>query len=246
MTTPNTVNLQTILDGPRNAVVKAFLQSAGTQSAVAATATLTFTGAPTAGESFVLNGVTFTARASGATGDEFDIGGNVTTTAANVKAAVNASVTAGVAGVISADNVAGVVTFTAVTAGAAGNSLTLTEGLSNATRTVFAGGADAVGELADQIAVDVSALLGAPSKVHLTRVKSCLRGFDVLLEWEATTDKPILTLTPESGVSELDFRDFGGLPNDAGAGATGDISMTTVGFGATTDAGWVLLEVTKD
>ncbi len=245
MTTPNTVSLQVIHDGPRNAIIKAFLQSAGTQAAVAATATLTFTGAPVAAETFVLNGVTFTARASGASGDEFDIGGTVTLTADAVVAAVNGSASVGVAA-ITASNVAGVVTFTADVAGAAGNSLTLTEALTNATRTIFAGGADAVGELTDQIVVDVSALSGSPGKVHLAKVQSRLRGFDVLLEFEATTDKPILTLTPEL-VDPLEFDGFGGIPNNGGTGVTGDISITTVGFAtAGTDVGWIVLEVTKD
>lgn len=105
-----------------------------------ATATLTFTGVPVAAEAFVLNGVTFTARASGASGNEFNIGGTVTATANNVVAAVNGSASVGVAGLITASNVAGVVTFTADTPGAAGNALTLTEALTNASRTVFAGG----------------------------------------------------------------------------------------------------------
>jgi hypothetical protein len=109
-------------------------------ASVAATATLTFTGAPVADETFVLNGVTFTAKTSGASGDQFNIGGNVTATAAAVVAAVNASVSVGVADVITASNVAGVVTFTADDVGDEGNDLTLTESLTNATRTVFAGG----------------------------------------------------------------------------------------------------------
>lgn len=108
--------------------------------AVKATATLTFTGAPTADETFVVCGVTFTAKDSGASGDQFDIGGSVTATAANVVTAVNASASAGVTGSVLASSSAGVVTFTALVAGTAGNGYVLTESLSNATRVQFAGG----------------------------------------------------------------------------------------------------------
>lgn len=114
------------------------------RNAVAATGILTFTGAPTADETFVLNGVTFTAKDSGATGNQFNIGGSVTLTAAAVVAAVNASTTAGVAGAVTASNVAGVVTFTAIVPGKAGNGFTVADSLTNATVTAanFTGGAE--------------------------------------------------------------------------------------------------------
>lgn len=104
-----------------------------------ATGTLTFTGAPTATETFVIAGVTFTARASGATGNEFNIGGTVTATAANVAAAVNASsdVTD-----ITATSALGVVTFTVDMPGTIGNMIDLSDSLTNATSSNFAGGAN--------------------------------------------------------------------------------------------------------
>jgi hypothetical protein len=108
--------------------------------AVKATATLTFTGAPTADETFVVCGVTFTAKDSGATGDQFNIGADVTETAANVVTAVNASASTDVTGAVVASSALGVVTFTALVAGTAGNGYVLTESLSNASRVDFAGG----------------------------------------------------------------------------------------------------------
>jgi phage tail sheath gpL-like len=108
--------------------------------AVKATATLTFTGAPTADETFVVCGVTFTAKDSGATGDQFNIGANVTATAANVVTAVNASASTDVTGAVIASSSEGVVTFTALVAGTAGNGFVLTESMTNATRVDFAGG----------------------------------------------------------------------------------------------------------
>ena len=106
----------------------------------AATATLTFTDVPTATETFTINGESFEAVASGATGDQFNIGGDAATTAANVATAVNASASAGVADV-TASSAAGVVTFTSDIPGTVGNSMTLAESLSNATAVSFAGGA---------------------------------------------------------------------------------------------------------
>ena len=126
------------------------------------------------------------------------------------------------------------------------NLLTIIDGKRNAVIKAFLASDGASGELTDQVIVDVSALLGAPSKVHITKIQSALRGFDVLLEFDATTDVPILTLTPESGVSDLCFEHFGGLPNNGGAGVTGDITITTTGFTAAGDTGWLLLEVVKD
>lgn len=98
-----------------------------------ATGTLTFTGAPTAAQTFEIGGATFTARDSGAEGDEFNIGATVTETAAAVAAAVNASTTETFTGMVYATSSAGVVTFTSTVPGNFGNLLTLTESLSNAT-----------------------------------------------------------------------------------------------------------------
>lgn len=91
------------------------------------TITLSSTG-PVATNTFTLNGVTFTARASGATGNEFNIGGSLTATAANIAAAINASVSDAVSGVVTASSSAGVVTITANAPGKLGNGNTLAAG----------------------------------------------------------------------------------------------------------------------
>lgn len=109
--------------------------------AVKATATLTIAGDPTAADTFVVCGVTFTARDSGATGDEFNIStGDNTATAAAIAAAVNASASTDVTGAVVASSSLGVVTFTALVAGTAGNGYVLTESMDNTTRVDFAGG----------------------------------------------------------------------------------------------------------
>lgn len=106
----------------------------------ASSGTLTFTGAPSNNQTFSLGGVTFTAKTSGAGANEFNIGGTVTETAANVAAAVNASVSNGVYGQVVATSSAGVVTFSASNMGVPETVITLTESLSNATVATFTGG----------------------------------------------------------------------------------------------------------
>lgn len=111
--------------------------------AVQASGNITFTGLPTATETCSINGVTFTARASGAVANEFNIAGTAAGTATNLAAAINASVTTGIINVVSASANGGVVTITAVEPGLEGNSLgAISDSLTNATSTSWAGGSD--------------------------------------------------------------------------------------------------------
>lgn len=104
-----------------------------------AEATITFTGAPTAAQTMTLNGVTFTARASGATGNEFNIGGSVAVTAANLAAAINASTSVKLLNSVVATSAAGVVTVSARIPGFAGLGFTCANvNLSNTTVADFA------------------------------------------------------------------------------------------------------------
>lgn len=110
-----------------------------------ATATLTFTDQPVADETFVLCGVTFTAKGGDAAGAaEWDLtsGGTAAAdaagNAASVAALVNAHPT--VSAFVTAAAVLGVVTFTVIEPGLAGNGFVLSESLTNATVVTFAGG----------------------------------------------------------------------------------------------------------
>lgn len=120
--------------------VKSTVNIGGTQP----TSTITFTGQPVATETCSINGVTFTARASGAVANEFNIGPTFNETAANLAAAVNASTSAAIQGQIRATVSGGVVTLTAVVPRSGTQGLaTTTETLTNATTSgAFAGGAD--------------------------------------------------------------------------------------------------------
>jgi phage tail sheath gpL-like len=107
-----------------------------TTGAVKGTATITSTGAASNDETHTVCGVTFTAKTSGATGNQWNLSAVVATQAANIAAAINAS--SDLSGIVTATSAAGVVTVTAVAAGAIGNGLEMTESLSNVTISNFA------------------------------------------------------------------------------------------------------------
>lgn len=53
----------------------------------------------------------------------------------------------------------------------------------------------------------------------------------VSLAWDQTTDSPIVSVNPINS-PKAKLVSFGGIPNPKGAGATGDILVTTTGIGA--------------
>jgi len=104
----------------------------------------------------------------------------------------------------------------------------------------FTNTSDGTGESA-VLKVDVSALYGAPSRVKIKRVKYTVSGMVARLLWDATTDATILDL---QGDGEMCFESIGGLYNNAGAGVTGDILLTTVGH-TSGDSYSIILEMVK-
>lgn len=113
-------------------------------SAVAASGTVTCA-AVQAADTVTIGGVTFTAVNGSPTGNQFDMSlATNTLVAADLVRSVNASSTAGVTGCITADNVAGVVTFTAAVPGKIGNAITLAS--SNGTRLAVSGARLASGD----------------------------------------------------------------------------------------------------
>ena len=103
-------------------------------TAVSASTTGTFTGDPTAGDTVTVNGVAFTARASGAVANEYNfVTGNVTSTAAALAASINASTTAGIINTVGATSALGVVTFYSIVPGSVGLNIPITESTQNFT-----------------------------------------------------------------------------------------------------------------
>ncbi len=122
--------------------IAAFLQSEAqgrginiryADTAVSASTTGTFTGAPTAADTITINGVVFTARATPTTVNEFAIGSSTTLTAANLAAAINASTTTGILNTVGATSALGVVTFFSIVPGPVGLNIPITESLDNFT-----------------------------------------------------------------------------------------------------------------
>jgi phage tail sheath gpL-like len=129
----NMINyLQAVIGGEAQAELKLAVGS------VKAAGAVVFTGLPTAAETVTIANVVFTARASGATGNEFNIGASATATATNLKNAINAS--SSLTGIVVATSSVGTVTLTAAVSGKNGNAIQLSEALTNATVTQFTGG----------------------------------------------------------------------------------------------------------
>lgn len=89
--------------------------------------------------------------------------------------------------------------------------------------------------------VDVSAL--SAEEVKIMKVQSSLSGFTAELIWDATTDVHALSI-PEDDF-EGDYRQFGGLINNAGAGKTGDILLSSLGSLEPGTHGTITIEMRK-
>lgn len=89
--------------------------------------------------------------------------------------------------------------------------------------------------------VDASDLSGSPATVKIRRVHYNVSGMSVTLLWDATSDVTALIL---QGDGCMDFSAFGGLPNNGGDGATGDILLTTSGH-TSGDSYSIVLELEK-
>ena len=96
--------------------------------------------------------------------------------------------------------------------------------------------------------VDVSALQAntagtSCSEVRVMRVSHAVVGMSVQMFLDAT-DNVLLAELAESSNGHMDFKDFGGLPNNAGSGKTGDILFTTKGH-SSGDTYSITLEMVK-
>lgn len=120
------------------------------------------------------------------------------------------------------------------------SSQTLIDGVKNVVMK-FTNTSDGTGESA-VTKVTVSALNGAPSRVRIKKVHYSVAGMVATLLWDATTDVRILDL---QGDGDFDCWEFGGLYNNAGAGVTGNILLTTTGHTAG-DSYSIILEMVKD
>jgi hypothetical protein len=89
---------------------------------------------------------------------------------------------------------------------------------------------DGTGETA-VVKVDVSALnpnaFGvACNGVKLNKIYATTHGMEVRILWDATTDV-FAWMVPQNTNYLMDLSSFGGIPNNAGTGVTGDVLFTT-------------------
>ena len=96
--------------------------------------------------------------------------------------------------------------------------------------------------------VDVSALASnsegkSCSEVKVLRVSHAIVGMSVKMFLNATANVLLMELA-ESSNGHMDFKDFGGIPNNAGSGKNGDILFTTLGHDSG-DTYSVVLEMVK-
>lgn len=91
--------------------------------------------------------------------------------------------------------------------------------------------------------VDVSTLSGSPTSVKIMQIWYDMFGMGLNILWDATADVPALVLGHNNS-GHLDFRCFGGIVNNAGAGVTGDIKFTTVAANGN-DTYTIILELSK-
>ena len=96
--------------------------------------------------------------------------------------------------------------------------------------------------------VDVSALAAnaagaACSEVRVMRISHAVVGMSVQLFFNASTNVLIAELA-ESSNGHMEFKEFGGIPNNAGSGKTGDVLFTTKGH-SSGDTYSIVLEMVK-
>uniref|UniRef100_A0A6M3KNC0 Putative structural protein n=1 Tax=viral metagenome TaxID=1070528 RepID=A0A6M3KNC0_9ZZZZ len=90
---------------------------------------------------------------------------------------------------------------------------------------------DGSGDETKTIIFDASAYKIASIDNKLWKIQISTVGASAILYWDATTDIPLISL-PADHPQEFDFSEYGGIPNNGGAGRTGDILITTSGLGA--------------
>lgn len=106
---------------------------------------------------------------------------------------------------------------------------------------------DGTGETA-ALKIDVSTLVPnsfslACNGVKINKIYGSTHGMQVRILFDATTDQFAWQL-PQNANYLMDFSSFGGIPNNAGAGKTGDVLFTTADA-SSGDMYSIVLECTK-
>ena len=86
---------------------------------------------------------------------------------------------------------------------------------------------DGAGESA-VVKIDPATLSGSPSSVSIEHIRYVTVGMSVSLYWQASTNVLAWAMAADLD-GEIDAECFGGIPNNAGAGKTGRLVLTTTG-----------------
>lgn len=105
---------------------------------------------------------------------------------------------------------------------------------------------NASGELVNVVLVDRSTFVPTDGlELAVEKISGSMSGFTATLSFDATADLAFCLL-PNGDWFDHDWTEFGGISsNKAGAGAIGDILISTVGFTATGDVATFLLSMRK-
>lgn len=207
----NTYAVQTLVDGPRNVVIKVsgILDTSDISVSAGQIGSAGFT--TTIGSTIIQ----FTAGALAPTVGQYLTFGDGTTTfpAGTYVISITDATHIVVNTPALATNAAAAITIT----GVAGQIVLIDP--------AFLSGVDIAGSAPTRLVVD---------KVYF----NIASGLAVNLYWGATADVLMLSLTPGE---ELEFKSFGGLWNNAGAGITGRINYSTQGWGVGTTLPFTLI-----
>jgi hypothetical protein len=120
---------------------------------------------------------------------------------------------------------------------------TLLDGANNLVQLINILG-DASGDETNTLLVDRSAFSAADGqRFSVLKIEGLLSGFTAALSFDATADLVFVRL-PDADWFCHDWRDIGGISSDkAGAGANGDILISTTGLGA--ESGTFILHLRK-
>lgn len=93
------------------------------------------------------------------------------------------------------------------------------------------------------VIVDPATLVPVPTQLRIDCLEFMVSDpLSVLLKWDATAP---VDIAPVTGFGKLQFRQFGGLQNNAGAGKNGKILLSTVGWAAGIETFTVILHMVK-
>lgn len=98
-------------------------------------------------------------------------------------------------------------------------------------------------DLASTVVVDPASLLPIPTQLRIDHVDySVSDQLELRLQWDATSPVDIM---PLAGRGRMSFWNFGGIQNNAGAGKTGKILLSTKGWASGTQVFSLILEMVK-